>query len=151
MLVRDPYSGYLHEVPEAYGQPLAQAPFEEAPDLSEYEVGQTVYDGLGNPVGIFPFIPLIAKALPAIAQTVLPAISKILPKAAASVVSSLAPSRPPAVMAPPPPANFAPPPMTPGPIARPPGAGPAPFVAPGPPGPVFMGRRPYRRRRTYGR
>lgn len=149
MLVRDPYSGYLHEVPDSYGHRLAQGPFEEAPDLSEYEVGQTVYDGLGNPVGVFPFIPLIAKALPAIAKTILPAIGKILPKAA-SVVSSLTPSSPPAAMAPPPRADIAPP-LTPGPLPRPPGSGPAPFVAPGPPGPVFMGRRPYRRRRTYGR
>jgi hypothetical protein len=140
MLVRDPYSGLLHEVPDS-GYRFAQAPLEEAPDLSEYDVGETVYDGLGNPVGVLPFIPLIAKALPAIAQTVLPAISKILPKAAS-------------ILTPPPPGDEGPPPPPTervGPIAPPPGAGPSTVVAPGPQGPVVMRRRLIRRRRTYGR
>jgi hypothetical protein len=84
MLVRDPYSGYLHEVP-AYGgysdYGYAEPPLEEGPDLSEYDMGEVVYDGLGNPVGLLPaLLPLIASALPAISS----AIPKI-----ASVVSNL--------------------------------------------------------------
>jgi hypothetical protein len=116
MLVRDPYSGYLHEVPtyggySGYG--YAEPPLEEAPDLSEYEMGQVVYDGLGNPVGLLPaLLPLIASALPAISS----AIPKI-----ASVVSSLVPS-----------AGAAPMPVAPSP------AGPVPVPVPvapyGPPG-----------------
>lgn len=97
MLVRDPYSGYLHEVPtyggySGYG--YAEAPFEEAPDLSEYEMGQVVYDGLGNPVGLLPaLLPLIASALPAIAgaaKAAIPAIASAIPQVA-NVVSSLVP------------------------------------------------------------
>ena len=98
MLVRDPYSGYLHEVPtyggySGYG--YAEPPFEEAPDLSGYEMGQVVYDGLGNPVGLLPAIlPLIASALPAIAgaaKAAIPAIASAIPQMA-NVVSSLVPA-----------------------------------------------------------
>lgn len=113
MLVRDPYSGFLHEV-------------DEGPDLSEYDMGEVVYDGLGNPVGLLPaLLPLITSALPA-----------LLPKIT-GLISNLAPGG-----APRPPGSAAIPvaPTTPPPALRPPGA----------PGPMMMlRRRP--RRRTYAR
>ena len=61
MLVQDTLTGYLHEVPDAqiYG-----APYGEYPE----PMGEVVYDGFGNPVGL-PFLaPLAAKILPAVAS-----------------------------------------------------------------------------------
>lgn len=128
MVIRDPYSGFLHEV-------------NEGPDLSEYDMGEVVYDGLGNPVGVLPaLIPLITSALPALAKTALPAITSILPKIT-GMMSNLGPG-PVAPMAPasaPMPAPIAPATMSPSP--RPPGA----------PGPVMVLRRRPRRRRPYAR
>jgi hypothetical protein len=145
MLVRDPYSGYLHEVPtygySGYG--YAEPPFEEAPDLSEYEMGEVVYDGLGNPVGLLPaLLPMIASALPAIASA-LPQVTK--------VVSSLLPSG----GGMPVPAPIVPSPIGPVPVPIPMPAAPyaPPGYGPGPASPIIVGpnqvrvvRRPRRRR-----
>src|SRR4051812_3821704 len=64
----------------------------DAPDLSEYEVGEVVYDGLGNPVAIAPAglafddglggalgLPFLLPLLPAIASA-LPAVTGLLSK-----------------------------------------------------------------------
>jgi len=53
MIVRDTLSGTLHEVPD--GQ-VYESEFGEYP----YQMGEPVYDGLGNPVGFLPFLPKIA-------------------------------------------------------------------------------------------
>jgi hypothetical protein len=130
MLVRDQFSGMLHE----------------ASDLSEYEVGEVVYDGLGNPVAIAPpglafddglggplGLPFLLPLLPAIASA-LPAV--------AGLISNLGPkSAPP----PPPPPPIAPPPIAPAPPAPPPPIAPGPNMAPRPMGPIVFRR--YRRRR----
>ena len=77
MLVQDTLTGYFHEVPDTqlYG-----------PQYGEYPepMGEVVYDGFGNPVGL-PFLapvaaalaPLAAKALPAIASRVIPAAARV--------------------------------------------------------------------------
>jgi hypothetical protein len=136
MLAQDPWSGVVHDV-------------DEAPDLSEYDRGRTVYDGLGQPLGVFPLIPLIASALPAIAsaaKSVIPAITQIIPKVG-SMVSNLMPQ-----------GGGAPAPMPaqPAPYMPPPGPAPAivpvpgpvsPTVAPSGPGRIVVVRRPRRRRR----
>jgi hypothetical protein len=124
MLVRDPYSGFLHEV-------------DEGPDLSEYDMGEVVYDGLGNPVGVLPaLIPLITSALPALAKTALPALTSLIPKIT-GMMSNLGPG-PDAPMSP----TSGPLPMPGAPmLPRPPGA----------PGPMMMLRRRPRRRRLYAR
>jgi hypothetical protein len=137
MLVRDQFSGILHD----------------APDLSEYEVGEVVYDGLGNPVAIAPpglafddglsgtlGLPFLLPLLPAIASA-LPAVTGLL--------SNLGPkSAPPPPMAPPPtaPAPIAPAPMAP---APPPAIGPGPGITPRPMGPMVFRR--YRRRSAHAR
>lgn len=72
MLVQDTLTGYLHEVPDAqmYGSQYGEYP---------EPVGEVVYDGFGNPVGL-PFLaPLAAKLLPTIASKVLPAAARALP------------------------------------------------------------------------
>jgi hypothetical protein len=64
---------------------------------------QMVYDGLGNPIGAFPFLPAIAalaaKVLPVAAQA-LPMITKALP-AVTSLLPGLIPPSPPGFPAPP--------------------------------------------------
>ena len=136
MLVRDQFSGMLHEVP----------------DLSAYDVGEVVYDGLGNPVAIAPpglafddglggalGLPFLLPLLPALASA-LPAVTGLL--------SNLGPkSAPP----PPPPPPMTPPPMAPAPMAPAPHPvmGPGPGNAPGPMGPMFFRR--YRRRSAHAR
>ena len=56
MLVQDTLTGYLHEVPDAQ---LYGAQYGEYPE----PMGEVVYDGFGNPVGL-PFLaPLAAKVL----------------------------------------------------------------------------------------
>ena len=77
MLVQDMLTGDLHEVPDDRYR-LARAPFAEAPDLSEYDVGETVYDGLGNPVGVLPLL-LAAKApaIASLATKALPVVSRL--------------------------------------------------------------------------
>ena len=127
MLFRDPFSGALHE----------------APDLSEYDVGEVVYDRFGNPVALAPpglafddglgspvGLPFLAPLLPIIAgaaKAVIPAITGLLPGG-----NGPGPSAPP-----PPPASS-------------PAPGPAAAVAPGPHGPVVV-RRLYRRRGVHAR
>lgn len=101
MLVQDQLTGYFHEVPDGM---MGESEFAESPDY-----GEVVYDGLGNPVGLLPFLPAIAsallplaaKALPAVAGAIpglarrfLPGVSQILPnvaRAAGQAISSLAP------------------------------------------------------------
>jgi len=94
MLIQDRLTGHLHEIPDQlygsylgeYGQ-LYGPQWGESPQgygySPQYGVGQVVYDGLGNPVGLWPILaklaPLAAKVLPAIATKVLPAITKALP------------------------------------------------------------------------
>lgn len=75
MLVRDTMTGYLHEVPDSsmYGG------FAEYPD--QIGEGQVVFDGLGNPVGILPFLPAIA----GLAAKALPAVTGLLSKVAPAV------------------------------------------------------------------
>ena len=53
MIVQDTLTGTLHEVPD--GQ-VYESEFGEYP----YQMGEPVYDGLGNPVGFLPFLPKIA-------------------------------------------------------------------------------------------
>jgi hypothetical protein len=110
MLVRDPMTGRLREIPDqfypskmanmsktakmarlgAYGQ-LYEPQWGEYPQGYGYSpqrvAGQVVYDGLGNPVGIFPILtalaPIAAKVLPGLAKKVLPGLAKkFLPKLA---------------------------------------------------------------------
>ena len=162
MVVREPYSGLLHEVPDRVGYRFAESPFEEAPDLSEYDIGEVVYDGLGQPLGLFPLIPLIASALPAIAgaaKGLIPAVASAIPKVS-SLVSSLFPSGGPALAPPAPmpagePMPLAPPmryaPMAPG--APPADYGPPPgppIVAPSGPTQIVIVRRSRRRRPHVG-
>jgi hypothetical protein len=116
---------------------------EEIPDLGEYDVGEVAYDRLGQPLGLFPLIPLIASALPAIAsaaKSVIPAISKALPQVT-NIVSSLAPqggAAPPPMPAP----SLAPVPVVPVPTPVP-----STVVAPKGPTQVVIVRRSRRRRR----
>jgi hypothetical protein len=140
MLARDPYSGMLHEVP----------------DLAEYDVGEVVYDGFGNPVAIAPpglaftdglggtlGLPFLLPLLPAIAG----AASAALP-AVTGLISSLGPKSAPAPPPPMPPAPAAPPP------AFAPTAPPVPWASrpggmPSPQGPIVIRR--YRRRSAHAR
>jgi hypothetical protein len=72
MLVRDTLTGYLHEVPDAQ---LYEPEYAEYPE----PMGEVVYDGFGNPVGL-PFLaPLAAKALPVLASRLVPAAARALP------------------------------------------------------------------------
>jgi len=91
MLIRDALTGRLHEVHDQlyrshmgeYGQPYEQRYPQGHGYSLQYGMGQVVYDGLGNPVGLFPLLaklaPIAAKALPAIAAKALPAITKVFP------------------------------------------------------------------------
>ncbi|HEU0178999.1 MAG TPA: hypothetical protein VFV58_32440 [Blastocatellia bacterium] len=92
MLIQDALTGYLHEIPDhhygsymgEYGQ-LYEPQWGEYPQgygySPQYGAGQVVYDGLGNPVGMFPLLtalaPLAAKVLPKLAQRFLPAITSL--------------------------------------------------------------------------
>ena len=79
MLVQDTLTGYLHEVPDTQ---LYETDYSEYPE----PLGEVLYDGFGNPVGL-PFLaplaaalaPLAAKALPAIASKIIPAAARALP------------------------------------------------------------------------
>ncbi len=103
MLVRDTLTGYLHEIPDGqtYGSSFSgyghfYRPYTGA-HYRSYGEPQIVYDGLGNPVGILPFIaalaPLAAKAAAAIAPVAAKAASAIIPTIAKALpgVSSLFP------------------------------------------------------------
>src|SRR3990172_6223700 len=96
MLVQDTLTGYLHEVPD--GQ-LSEWGYGEFPE----HMGEVVYDGFGNPVGL-PFLapiasalaPMAMKALPALASRFLPAAARLFGRARRAlppgVVSQLAPA-----------------------------------------------------------
>src|SRR5262245_49130686 len=91
MLIQDQLTGLLHEIPDQpyrshlgdYGQ-LYESQWGEYPQGYGYSpqqvASQVLYDGLGNPVGIFPLLtalaPLAAKVLPQIAQRVLPKVAQ---------------------------------------------------------------------------
>src|SRR5262245_58610014 len=93
MLIQDSLTGRLHEIPDQLyrsylgecGQLYEQRYQQGYGHSPHYAAGQVVYDGLGNPVGIFPLLaklaPLAAKVLPVITQA-LPVISSLLPGAA---------------------------------------------------------------------
>jgi hypothetical protein len=147
MLIRDQFSGMLHQVPE----------------LSEYEVGEVVYDGLGHPVAIAPpglafddglggtlGLPMLLPLLPAIASA-LPAVTGLLSNLGPKSAPPPPPPMPPPPMPPPPPAPMAPAPMAPAPTAPapPPPIGPVPGIAPGPTGTIIFRR--YRRRSAHAR
>jgi hypothetical protein len=57
MLVQDTLTGYLHEVPDSQ---LYEPEYAEYPE----PMGEVVYDGLGNPVGLAFLAPLAAKLAP---------------------------------------------------------------------------------------
>ena len=130
-----------------------------APGFSEYDMGEVVYDGLGNPVALVPpglafddgfghplGLPFLAPFLPAIvgaAKAVLPRVTRALP----GLIARLAP--PPAVV--PMPAVAAPAPPGPAVVPAPPALPPA-VPGPGLPGsgyPMWAGR--FRRRRPHAR
>jgi hypothetical protein len=67
MLYQDALTGALHEAPD--GQ-LYESDFGEYP----YQMGEPVFDGLGNPVGFLPFIPKIAS----LASSLLPKVGNIV-------------------------------------------------------------------------
>jgi hypothetical protein len=151
MLIRDRFSGTLRE----------------APDLSEYDLGEVVYDGLGHPVAVAPAglafdeglggtlgLPFLLPLLPAIAgaaASALPAITKALP-AVTGMMSNLIPRSAPAPMPTPPamapasrPVYVTNAPSFPSASGPHPGAG----IAPGPSGPIVFRR--YRRRSAHAR
>ncbi len=69
MLVQDQMTGYVSEVPDhLYGYEGYYGEYPE--NIGE---SQMLYDGLGNPVGLFPLIPKIAS----LASKALPAVSSI--------------------------------------------------------------------------
>jgi hypothetical protein len=68
MLVQDTLTGYLHEVPDSQ---LYEPEYAEYPE----PVGEVVYDGFGNPVGL-PFLAPIASALAPMAAKALPGVVK---------------------------------------------------------------------------
>lgn len=91
MLMQDPLTGRLHEVPD---QRYRSRPGEYGrlygPQWGTYQQGcgcsrrrvasRVVYDGLGNPVGLFPLLtalaPIAAKVAPALAKKFLPQLAK---------------------------------------------------------------------------
>jgi hypothetical protein len=140
----------------------------EAPDLSQYDLGEVVYDGHNHPVAVAPAglafddglggtlgLPFLLPLLPAIAgaaASALPAITKALP-AVTSLISNLGPRSAPAPM-PTPPAPTAPAPrpiyVTHAPsFPSAPGLHPGAGIAPGPSGPIVFRR--YRRRSAHAR
>ena len=99
MLVQDTLTGYVEEIP----------------DNQFYAIDPIAYDGLGNPVGAFPFIPLLLKALPMISSMInqaAPILQSALPQAPAPPMPAMAPAPIPAAMPIAPPEPFLP---TPGP------------------------------------
>jgi hypothetical protein len=98
MLIQDALTGRLHEIPDHhYGSYLGEYGQLYEPQWGEYPQGygyspqragsQVLYDGLGNPVGLFPLLtalaplaakvlPVAAKVLPGLAQKVLPGLAK---------------------------------------------------------------------------
>jgi hypothetical protein len=91
MLIQDQLTGHLHEIPDQpYRSHLGEYGQLYEPQWGDYPQGygyspqrvasQVLYDGLGNPVGLFPLLtalaPLAAKVLPGLAQKFLPGIAK---------------------------------------------------------------------------
>jgi hypothetical protein len=83
MLVQDTLTGYLHEVPDSQ---LYEPEYAQYPE----PMGEVVYDGFGNPVGLSFLAPLAAKfapaalkALPGIVRGVKGAIKRFTPVARA--------------------------------------------------------------------
>ena len=70
MLVQDTLTGYLHEVPDSQ---LYEPEYAEYPE----PMGEVVYDGFGNQVGL-PFLAPIASALAPMAAKALPGVVKRL-------------------------------------------------------------------------
>jgi hypothetical protein len=81
MLFHDTVTGQLHEVPD-------HALAEDPQGSSGYGEGQVIYDGLGNPLGLWflPKIALAAKALAPLAAKAIPAVAKFLPKIAGKIL-----------------------------------------------------------------
>jgi len=126
MLVQDALTGALHEVPEGalYGDPYGEYP---------EQLGEPVYDGLGNPVGFSFLAPLASALLPKVASIIPSIASKVLPQVG-RIVGSLTGMAPPA--APPVAPVMAPPPVvrTVAPAVPPPGWIPRPVPFTGQPG-----------------
>ena len=112
MLYQDTLTGALHEVPD--GQVYESSEFSEYP----YQMGEPVFDGLGNPVGFLPIAALasslapklipkvsglvgglfrrrnpLAAALPAAAAAALPAAAAAIPAAAMGAMGAMAAQR----------------------------------------------------------
>jgi hypothetical protein len=104
MLVQDTLTGYVEEIP----------------DNQFYAVDPVAYDGLGNPVGAFPLIPLLLKALPMVSSLISeagPILQSAVPQAPAPPMPAMAPApmpmpMPAAMPVGPPPEGYSP---TPGP------------------------------------
>jgi hypothetical protein len=94
MLIQDQLTGRLHEIPDQLYRPhLGEYGQLYEPQWGDYSQGygyspqrvasQILYDGLGNPVGLFPLLtalaPLAAKVLPRLAQRFLPGLAQRLP------------------------------------------------------------------------
>jgi hypothetical protein len=150
MLIQDQLTGLLHEIPDQpyrshlgdYGQ-LYESQWGEYPQGYGYSpqrvASQVLYDGLGNPVGLFPLLtalaPLAAKVLPAIAGKILPKVAqRFMPmiSQALPAITSIFNGAPPAQGPPPMPDQPAVPTLGP--------PGPASMLAPiHPPAPPEMG------------
>lgn len=162
MLIQDPLTGRLHEIPDQlyrshlgdYGQ-LYEPQWGESPQgyghSPQRATSQVLYDGLGNPIGIFPLLtalaPLAAKVLPKIAQRVLPRLAqRFLPmiNQATPAITSLFNGPPPEAAAPMPDRQAAPMPGPPIPVSMP-----APIHPPAPPmmGPMVHPMMRFHRRR----
>jgi hypothetical protein len=116
----------------------------DAPDLSEYSLGEVVYDGVGNPVALVPpglafhdglghplGLPFLAPFVPAIvsaAKAVLPKVTRALPGLIARLAPKPVPVPAPAPVVP------EPPPPAPAPVAP---APPPVAFGPGVPTPVY--------------
>jgi hypothetical protein len=162
MLIQDPMTGRLHEIPDQhYRSPLGEYGQLYEPQWGDYPQGygyspqrasgQVLYDGLGNPVGIFPLLtalaPLAAKVLPKIAQRVLPGLAqKFLPaiSQALPAITSLFSGPPPEAAGPMPDHQAAQAPGPPVPVSMP-----APMHPPAPPmmGPMAHPMMRWHRRR----
>lgn len=91
MIMQDPLTGRLHEIPDQFYRPrLGAYGGRYQPQWGEYQpqygyspqrvASRVLYDGLGNPVGVFPLLtalaPLAAKVAPALAKRFLPKLAK---------------------------------------------------------------------------
>src|SRR5687767_10162173 len=91
MLMQDPLTGRLHEIPDQfYRSRLGAHGRLYGPQCGKYSTGpccsrrrvarRVVYDGLGNPVGLIPILaalaPIAAKVAPKLASRFLPKLAK---------------------------------------------------------------------------